>query len=186
MTVAKDPRYARYLKMIQVVSHQKHLLLIYRDCKNIYVLSCILIQVILSQGVPVMAIRNKMMMEGLDPNLLEWVFYTTTCDHLLIFSCLNFVQQGFITLTNNNSLTAYDSSPDAPVPDGGTKSAEGQDVAATSSDSESSFSDWCLFSTLITAELHVKAVLRHLTFSRSVHWTRESRLQWRSDEQVLM
>ncbi|XP_008313784.1 WASH complex subunit 3 [Cynoglossus semilaevis] len=40
MTVAKDPRYARYLKMIQV-------------------------------GVPVMAIRNKMVMEGLDPNLLE-------------------------------------------------------------------------------------------------------------------
>lgn len=28
-----------------------------------------------SQGVPVMAIRNKMVLEGLDPNLLEWVFY---------------------------------------------------------------------------------------------------------------
>ncbi|MEQ2312236.1 WASH complex subunit 3 [Ameca splendens] len=40
MTVAKDPRYARYLKMVQV-------------------------------GVPVMAIRNKMIMEGLDPNLLD-------------------------------------------------------------------------------------------------------------------
>ncbi|KAI3366704.1 hypothetical protein L3Q82_009377 [Scortum barcoo] len=40
MTVAKDPRYARYLKMVQV-------------------------------GVPVMAIRNKMVLEGLDPNLLE-------------------------------------------------------------------------------------------------------------------
>uniref|UniRef100_A0A3Q0QYK1 WASH complex subunit 3 n=1 Tax=Amphilophus citrinellus TaxID=61819 RepID=A0A3Q0QYK1_AMPCI len=40
MTVAKDPRYARYLKMVQV-------------------------------GVPVMAIRNKMVMEGLDPNLLD-------------------------------------------------------------------------------------------------------------------
>lgn len=40
MTVAKDPRYARYLKMVQV-------------------------------GVPVMAIKNKMMMEGLDPNLLD-------------------------------------------------------------------------------------------------------------------
>ncbi|XP_026218794.1 WASH complex subunit 3 [Anabas testudineus] len=72
MTVAKDPRYARYLKMVQV-------------------------------GVPVMAIRNKMAMEGLDPNLLD--------------------------------------TPDAPVPDGGTKSKEDQDVAATSSDSESSFSD---------------------------------------------
>ncbi|XP_029019249.1 WASH complex subunit 3 [Betta splendens] len=70
LTVAKDPRYARYLKMVQV-------------------------------GVPVMAIRNKMVMEGLDPNLLD--------------------------------------SPNAPVPDGG--STEGQDVAATSSDSESSFSD---------------------------------------------
>ncbi|CAG5927468.1 WASH complex subunit 3 [Menidia menidia] len=72
MTVAKDPRYARYLKMVQV-------------------------------GVPVMAIRNKMIMEGLDPNLLD--------------------------------------TPEAPVPDGATKSAGDEDVAATSSDSESSFSD---------------------------------------------
>ncbi|XP_001497506.1 WASH complex subunit 3 isoform X2 [Equus przewalskii] len=40
LTVAKDPRYARYLKMVQV-------------------------------GVPVMAIRNKMISEGLDPELLE-------------------------------------------------------------------------------------------------------------------
>ncbi|XP_074127499.1 WASH complex subunit 3 isoform X1 [Sminthopsis crassicaudata] len=40
LTVAKDPRYARYLKMVQV-------------------------------GVPVMAIRNKMISEGLDPDLLE-------------------------------------------------------------------------------------------------------------------
>ncbi|TKS90774.1 WASH complex subunit 3 [Collichthys lucidus] len=72
MTVAKDPRYARYLKMVQV-------------------------------GVPVMAIRNKMVLEGLDPNLLD--------------------------------------TPDAPVPDGGAGSTEDQDVGATSSDSESSFSD---------------------------------------------
>ncbi|KAM3859101.1 WASH complex subunit 3 [Diretmus argenteus] len=40
MTVAKDPRYARYLKMVQV-------------------------------GVPAMAIKNKMVLEGLDPNLLD-------------------------------------------------------------------------------------------------------------------
>ncbi|XP_037016242.1 WASH complex subunit 3 isoform X2 [Artibeus jamaicensis] len=40
LTVAKDPRYARYLRMVQV-------------------------------GVPLMAIRNKMISEGLDPNLLE-------------------------------------------------------------------------------------------------------------------
>ncbi|XP_031205306.1 WASH complex subunit 3 isoform X1 [Mastomys coucha] len=40
LTVAKDPRYARYLKMVQV-------------------------------GVPVMAIRDKMISEGLDPELLE-------------------------------------------------------------------------------------------------------------------
>ncbi|KAJ8007050.1 hypothetical protein DPEC_G00113550 [Dallia pectoralis] len=40
MTVAKDPQYARYLKMVQV-------------------------------GVPVMAIKNKMVQEGLDPNLLD-------------------------------------------------------------------------------------------------------------------
>ncbi|CAJ1054798.1 WASH complex subunit 3 [Xyrichtys novacula] len=72
MTVAKDPRYARYLKMVQV-------------------------------GVPVMAIRNKMVLEGLDPNLLD--------------------------------------TPDAPVPDGAAGVSEDQDVAATSSDSESSFSD---------------------------------------------
>ncbi|XP_073431273.1 WASH complex subunit 3 [Dendrobates tinctorius] len=39
-TVAKEPRYARYLKMVQV-------------------------------GVPVMAIRNKMISEGLNPDLLE-------------------------------------------------------------------------------------------------------------------
>ncbi|XP_055664059.1 WASH complex subunit 3 isoform X6 [Falco peregrinus] len=39
-TVAKDPQYARYLKMVQV-------------------------------GVPVMAIRNKMISEGLNPDLLE-------------------------------------------------------------------------------------------------------------------
>ncbi|XP_056093246.1 WASH complex subunit 3 [Rhinichthys klamathensis goyatoka] len=40
MTVAKDPRYARYLKMVQV-------------------------------GVPAMAIKNKMVLEGLDPSLLD-------------------------------------------------------------------------------------------------------------------
>ncbi|XP_053318491.1 WASH complex subunit 3 [Spea bombifrons] len=40
ITVAKDPRYARYLKMVQV-------------------------------GVPVVAIRNKMISEGLNPDLLE-------------------------------------------------------------------------------------------------------------------
>ncbi|KAG8439444.1 hypothetical protein GDO86_005596 [Hymenochirus boettgeri] len=39
-TVSKDPRYARYLKMVQV-------------------------------GVPVVAIRNKMISEGLNPDLLE-------------------------------------------------------------------------------------------------------------------
>ncbi|CAB1437114.1 unnamed protein product [Pleuronectes platessa] len=72
LTVAKDPRYARYLKMVQV-------------------------------GVPVMAIRNKMVLEGLDSSLLD--------------------------------------TPDAPVPDGGARSADDPDVAATSSDSESSFSD---------------------------------------------
>uniref|UniRef100_A0A3B3ZEN2 WASH complex subunit 3 n=1 Tax=Periophthalmus magnuspinnatus TaxID=409849 RepID=A0A3B3ZEN2_9GOBI len=40
ITVAKDPQYARYLKMVQV-------------------------------GVPVMAIKNKMVLEGLDPSLLD-------------------------------------------------------------------------------------------------------------------
>ncbi|KAJ8392344.1 hypothetical protein AAFF_G00077080 [Aldrovandia affinis] len=40
LTVSKDPRYARYLRMVQV-------------------------------GVPVMAIKNKMVQEGLDPNLLD-------------------------------------------------------------------------------------------------------------------
>ena len=50
----------------------------------------------------------------------------------------------FIKLTNNHSLTADDSTPDAPVPDGGARSTDDPDVAATSSDSESSFSDWHL------------------------------------------
>ncbi|XP_070709934.1 WASH complex subunit 3 [Pempheris klunzingeri] len=72
MTVAKDPRYARYLKMCHV-------------------------------GVPPEAIKNKMVLEGLDPDLLD--------------------------------------KPNAPVPDGGSRATEDQDVAATSSDSESSFSD---------------------------------------------
>ena len=49
--------------------------------------------------------------------------------------------QLFKNLTDNISLTADDSQPDAPVPDGAAMSAEDQDVAATSSDSESSFSD---------------------------------------------
>ncbi|XP_061570712.1 WASH complex subunit 3 [Cololabis saira] len=72
MTVAKDPRYARYLKMVHV-------------------------------GVPVVAIRNKMVLEGLNPNLLD--------------------------------------TPDAPVPDDATRTAEDEEVAAANSDSESSFSD---------------------------------------------
>ncbi|KAI1888130.1 hypothetical protein AGOR_G00181870 [Albula goreensis] len=40
LTVSKDPRYTRYLKMVQV-------------------------------GVPAMAIKNKMILEGLDPTLLD-------------------------------------------------------------------------------------------------------------------
>lgn len=47
-------------------------------------------------------------------------------------------------LTNNIPFTADDSTPDAPMPDEGTRSSEDQDDAATSSDSESSFSDWHL------------------------------------------
>ncbi|KAG8005574.1 WASH complex subunit 3 [Nibea albiflora] len=43
--------------------------------------------------------------------------------------------------TDNISSALHDSTPDAPVPDGGAGSTEDQDVAATSSDSESSFSD---------------------------------------------
>lgn len=112
-----------------------------------------------SQGVPVMAIRNKMVLEGLDPNLLEWVFYIKkkkTCLH----SCGLSVQL-FKNLTDNISFTADDSQPDAPVPDGAATSAEDQDVAATSSDSESSFSDWYLPSTSIVAKLPVKAVHIH-------------------------
>lgn len=37
----------------------------------------------LSQGVPVMAIRNKMVLEGLDPNMLEWVpmIISNSCLH---------------------------------------------------------------------------------------------------------
>ncbi|KAM6292896.1 WASH complex subunit 3 isoform 2-T2 [Porphyrio hochstetteri] len=81
-TVAKDPRYARYLKMVQV-------------------------------GVPVMAIRNKMISEGLNPDLLDHLLGVTT-------------QKVFVAPRT----------PDAPVP------AWGDDgKAEDSSDSESSFSD---------------------------------------------
>ncbi|KAM4671271.1 WASH complex subunit 3 isoform 2-T2 [Amazona ochrocephala] len=81
-TVAKDPRYARYLKMVQV-------------------------------GVPVMAIRNKMISEGLNPDLLDLLLGFTT-------------QNIFVACRT----------PDAPVP------AWGDDgKAEESSDSESSFSD---------------------------------------------
>lgn len=70
MTVAKDPRYARYLKMVQVVSHYYNLK---KSVSWIQYVSCIQYVFYLSQGVPVMAIRNKMVLEGLDPNMLEWV-----------------------------------------------------------------------------------------------------------------
>lgn len=122
MTVAKDPRYARYLKMIQVVSlRQNHLFLLH--------VTDILTHFFV-QGVPVMAIRNKMVMEGLDPNLLEWVL---SCPLMFI------TDHGTWLLT---ILSADLRTPDAAVPDGGMKSAENQEVVANSSDSESSFSDW--------------------------------------------
>lgn len=84
----------------------------------------------LSQGVPVMAIRNKMVLEGLDPNLLEWVSAIISDTRICVP----------VKLIINTSVTSVHSTPDAPVPDGGT--GQDQDVAATSSDSESSFSDW--------------------------------------------
>ncbi|KAF4800290.1 WASH complex subunit CCDC53 [Turdus rufiventris] len=61
-TVAKDPRYARYLKMVQVVSQF--------SCRS---LARMLIfgGIYHMPGVPVMAIRNKMISEGLNPDLLE-------------------------------------------------------------------------------------------------------------------
>lgn len=92
----------------------------------------------LPQGVPVMAIRNKMVLESLDPNLLEWVL--TIISNSFMWICCTASKQ----LTNNFSIAADDSTPDAPVPDGGPRSAEDEDAAATSSDSESSFSDWHL------------------------------------------
>lgn len=64
MTVARDSRYARYLKMVQVVSPNFHLKIVGLNL-SFHDTSCP------SQGVPVMAIRNKMVAEGLDPNLLE-------------------------------------------------------------------------------------------------------------------
>lgn len=71
MTVAKDPRYARYLKMVQVVSRY------YCCCGYLRpgLVLCLNVMFNVPQGVPVMAIRTKMVMEGLDPNLLEWVFF---------------------------------------------------------------------------------------------------------------
>ncbi|XP_049740154.1 WASH complex subunit 3 isoform X2 [Elephas maximus indicus] len=60
LTVAKDPRYARYLKMVQVEVLQFFFKFNKQDSDI-----CIL------QGVPVLAIRNKMISEGLDPDLIE-------------------------------------------------------------------------------------------------------------------
>ncbi|XP_052609000.1 WASH complex subunit 3 isoform X2 [Peromyscus californicus insignis] len=59
VTVAKDPRYARYLKMVQVVV----------SCPTGAGSQALGLWEM--QGVPVMAIRNKMISEGLDPELLE-------------------------------------------------------------------------------------------------------------------
>ncbi|ERE89538.1 WASH complex subunit CCDC53-like protein [Cricetulus griseus] len=125
LTVAKDPRYARYLKMVQVKLadlslriQQIETTLNILDAKlsSIPGLEDVTVEVSpLSvtavpneshsestaeqpQGVPVMAIRNKMISEGLDPDLLE--------------------------------------KPDAPVPNGASEKA-----IEESSDSESSFSD---------------------------------------------
>lgn len=96
MTVAKDPRYARYLKMVQVVSHFYHLLMNFKKKKKKNQCLTSHCMFYLPQGVPVMAIRNKMVMEGLDPNLLEWV--------LMIVSGTN------AQLLSNRPLTFFSSS----------------------------------------------------------------------------
>lgn len=60
------------------------------------------------------------------------------------FSCVCLCDSGCLDdVPNllNVSLTSANSTPDAPVPDGGTRSAQDQDAPANSSDSESSFSD---------------------------------------------
>lgn len=50
----------------------------------------------LLQGVPVQAIRNKMVMEGLDPNLLEWVFF-----FLLLLFCFYPNTSAFLLFISN-------------------------------------------------------------------------------------
>ncbi|XP_056197705.1 WASH complex subunit 3 isoform X1 [Falco biarmicus] len=70
-TVAKDPRYARYLKMVQVNLHAQVLIVILAVKLHKENTVRQLAQLSLCQGVPVMAIRNKMISEGLNPDLLE-------------------------------------------------------------------------------------------------------------------
>lgn len=50
MTVAKDPRYARYLKMVQVVSHFYHLLMDFKKKKIKKSVSCISLHVLSATG----------------------------------------------------------------------------------------------------------------------------------------
>lgn len=78
-----------------------------------------------------MAIRNKMIAEGLDPNLLEYV-----CKSYLPSVCATSLHS-----IKDVLATAFYRTPDAPVPDGGIRNTNNQDVTGTSSDSESSFSD---------------------------------------------
>ncbi|XP_055664058.1 WASH complex subunit 3 isoform X5 [Falco peregrinus] len=70
-TVAKDPQYARYLKMVQVNLHAQVLIVILAVKLHKENTVRQLAQLSLCQGVPVMAIRNKMISEGLNPDLLE-------------------------------------------------------------------------------------------------------------------
>lgn len=59
-------------------------------------MSCTQYVFYLSQGVPVMAIRNKMVLEGLDPNMLEWVLMLTSNSSL---NLCGFVLWNFLMLT---------------------------------------------------------------------------------------
>lgn len=64
-------------------------------------ISCILTHFFfffLLQGVPVQAIRNKMVMEGLDPNLLEWVFFFI---FLLLLFCFYPNTSAFLLFISN-------------------------------------------------------------------------------------
>ena len=71
-----------------------------------------------------MAVEAKMRAEGLDPDLLEWVF-----------------SEGYFPVQLNDQVSTC-SNPDAPVPDAGQAPDDESDNESQSLSSGDDFSDW--------------------------------------------